>query len=179
MALSPQEEAVLQELLARRQPETPTEKSVYFFNWTKEDFTHTWGKIPYTIRAGEKMLMPDWLAKHLAKHLAERALNDDNNKLILQQKIAGKEGKDIKEINILFSPLREQYIKAAMGEIEFEANTATELAVKMANAVAPDVSVEAPKIVEEIKTEVPTAPRRRGRQPKKVEKEFEDLETTA
>ena len=168
MALSPQEEAVLQELLARRQPETPSHKSVYFFNWTKKDFTHTWDKVPYTVKAGEKQQFPDWLANHLAKHLAERELNDANSELILKQKIAGKEGKDIKEINILFTPLREQYIKACLGEIAFEANSEVELAIKMGNL--PPVA-QTPEQKEEVKIEV----KKRGRPAKKAEDEFEGL----
>jgi len=50
------------------------EKTVLFFN-PFSDFTHTWDKEPYSIRQNERIYLPDWLAKHLAKHLVDRELN--------------------------------------------------------------------------------------------------------
>lgn len=41
-------------------------------NISKEDFTHSYGGIPYTIKAAETLPFPYPIAMHLAKHLAMR-----------------------------------------------------------------------------------------------------------
>lgn len=53
-------------------------EAVKFFNWTKEDFTHAWDGIPYTVKAGETMTFQPYLAFHLAKHASIRELNKTN-----------------------------------------------------------------------------------------------------
>lgn len=51
-------------------------KSLLFTNWTAKDFTHAWANVPYTFKAGQAMYMEDWKAKHFAKHLVNRELNE-------------------------------------------------------------------------------------------------------
>jgi hypothetical protein len=45
-----------------------------FFNWTGEDFVGMWDSVEYKIEAGEKMMFPDYLADHFAKHLVDREM---------------------------------------------------------------------------------------------------------
>ena len=46
-----------------------------FKNYTDDSFTESWGGNEITIKAGEIVLMEDAIAKHFAKHLADRELN--------------------------------------------------------------------------------------------------------
>ena len=48
---------------------------VTFTNISDEDFQHAFAGLPYTIKARESMVMPEILARHLAKHLSRRMLN--------------------------------------------------------------------------------------------------------
>lgn len=52
-----------------------TYQTVVLHNPFDEDFSHTWDKEPYTIKAGQSLHFPKWLAEHLAKHLVDRELN--------------------------------------------------------------------------------------------------------
>lgn len=52
--------------------------TMYFYNYSNEDFTWSWDKVPYTVPAGEKMLFPDYLAKHMAKHFVNREMMKDS-----------------------------------------------------------------------------------------------------
>lgn len=59
-------------------------KSVLFFNWSQENFAHPqlggndnhamWDGQPFAIKSGEKIVLPEYLATHFAKHLADREL---------------------------------------------------------------------------------------------------------
>ena len=57
-------------------------KSALFVNFTEEDFTGFWDGRAKKIAAGESMYMPNYLARHFAKHLANRELlrKDDKGK---------------------------------------------------------------------------------------------------
>lgn len=52
-------------------------KAIKFTNITKEDFSHTWDGDQYDFKAGETIMLPDHLAKHFAKHLANRHFNGE------------------------------------------------------------------------------------------------------
>lgn len=54
--------------------ETPQVRVVKFTNFSDEDFTHTWNKIPYTFKAGAVKFMEWGIARHFAKHLVNREL---------------------------------------------------------------------------------------------------------
>lgn len=45
------------------------------FNWTNEDFTHTWNKEPYTIPVGKSMRFEEGIADTFAYHMAIREMN--------------------------------------------------------------------------------------------------------
>lgn len=47
---------------------------VKFTNFSNEDFTWTWNKIPYKFPAGQFRFMETLLAEHFAKHLINREL---------------------------------------------------------------------------------------------------------
>lgn len=48
--------------------------ATYFFNSSDEDFTGKWDSVKYTVKKGEKILLQDFIAIHLAKHLAMREI---------------------------------------------------------------------------------------------------------
>ena len=49
-------------------------KTALFTNFSAEPFTGFWNGKPKTIKAGEALYMPDYLAKHFAKHLVNKEL---------------------------------------------------------------------------------------------------------
>jgi hypothetical protein len=49
-------------------------KTALFFNWTNKPFTGYWDGKPKTIKAGQKEYMPEYLARHFAKHLTNFVL---------------------------------------------------------------------------------------------------------
>lgn len=49
-------------------------KVVSFTNVTAQDFTHNFGGVPYFVPAGETVMFPYHLARHLAKHLSRKIL---------------------------------------------------------------------------------------------------------
>lgn len=51
------------------------QKGILFTNWTAEDFSYTWDAELYEFRSGTSILLPEFLAKHFAKHLVTRELN--------------------------------------------------------------------------------------------------------
>lgn len=52
----------------------PAPAVVKFTNFSDEDFTYTWNKIPYTFKAGAVKFMETGIANHFAKHLVNREL---------------------------------------------------------------------------------------------------------
>jgi hypothetical protein len=49
--------------------------SILFTNWSNEDFSHTWNNEVFTFPVGSPPIyLQDYLAKHFAKHLANREL---------------------------------------------------------------------------------------------------------
>ena len=40
-----------------------------FTNFTDQEFTGYWDGKPYPFKAGQSKYMPDWMARHFAKHL--------------------------------------------------------------------------------------------------------------
>ena len=147
--LNAQEEQLLELLLKKREPTAVVHKSVRFTNWTEEDFTFHWDSVAYTVKAHESMNMEDWKARHAAKYLAERELNNENKAL----------EKTPKEQDIYFTPKKTEYMNRCFGETIAEASTADELGVKMMNLPAEPVKV----------------PAKRGRPPVVKEEEFPDL----
>lgn len=53
-------------------------QAVKFTNWTKEDFSHKWDSDEYHFKAGETVILQDYLAHHFANHLAQREINRRN-----------------------------------------------------------------------------------------------------
>lgn len=49
-------------------------KTALFVNFSDEAFSCSWDGKPYNFAPGEKKFMPDFLATHFAKHLANREL---------------------------------------------------------------------------------------------------------
>jgi hypothetical protein len=57
-------------------------ESILFTNWSNEPFTHTWDKESFTFQPGQSIYLQDYLAKHFAKHLANRELMKIQDKAI-------------------------------------------------------------------------------------------------
>lgn len=53
----------------------PVVTIVKFLNWTEQDFTGFWDKVPYHFAAGESSKMEDWKAEHFARHLTDQYLH--------------------------------------------------------------------------------------------------------
>ncbi len=49
-------------------------RQALFFNFTAKPFTGYWGGKGRTFKAGEKMYMEEWRARHYAKHLTNQVL---------------------------------------------------------------------------------------------------------
>lgn len=58
------------------------EKSIYFYNFSDEDFVGVWNKEEMKIEAGESIHLPEYLAKHFAKHLVDRELIKSGKQVI-------------------------------------------------------------------------------------------------
>lgn len=50
--------------------------TVPFLNIDTQDFTWEWGSKPYTVKAGETKFYPEFLAKHMAKHLSDKLMQE-------------------------------------------------------------------------------------------------------
>lgn len=58
-------------------------QAIYITNNTDEDFTHEWDGTPYTVKVGESVLLQDYIAIHLAKHLAMREMGKRDKEAII------------------------------------------------------------------------------------------------
>lgn len=59
-------------------PNVRGSKAIYFFNWTDKKFVYPWNKEPYEFEPKQRMLLPEGIAYHFAKHLAEHTYNSVN-----------------------------------------------------------------------------------------------------
>lgn len=64
------------------------EKSIGVYNPLEEDFHCKFGGKDKVLKAGEKTVLPEHVAYHLAKHLADKILREDMNEF-LQEKFKG------------------------------------------------------------------------------------------
>lgn len=55
------------------------------FNYSNEDFTCNWDGIAYTIKAGDRLMVQDGIAQHIAEHLTMREINKSNNLAIINR----------------------------------------------------------------------------------------------
>lgn len=130
-------------------------KAVNFYNFSNEDFSYTWDGEVFDFPAGERVMLQEYLARHFAKHLVDRELN--NAKLATNH----------------FS--RRELERKALPGFVFEGEepkqeekvSETKLVFQMMNEKAEEA------VAEEVAEEV-TAPKR-GRKPK-VEKESKEEE---
>lgn len=85
-----------------------------FTNFSDQDFSCSWNKEIYTVKAKETILLPGYLADHLAKHLIDRELT--------------KEGVPTDRI-----PAREEKMQLCLGEVEIKTTSEEKLEVEMLN----------------------------------------------
>lgn len=68
-------------------------KAILFLNYSDEDFTATWDSVPYTVKAGQSMLLQDYIAKHLAEHLTMREMNRADKNVLINRESASFQAK--------------------------------------------------------------------------------------
>jgi len=122
-------------------PKKNMQSAKKFYNFSTEDFTGYWDKVAYEVKSGQSMMLPGFLADHLAHHLVTREMF--------------KEGKTT-ETNSVFA--RKQYLdKCYIGDA-IEAKSELEAQVKALN-----------EVVEEVEPVEPVEPvKNKGGRPKKV-----------
>lgn len=58
-------------------------KKYAFTNWSNRDFVYTWGGEGRTVKAGEVVELPEYLAYHATKHFVDREIiKDDKSNLL-------------------------------------------------------------------------------------------------
>lgn len=97
-------------------------KTALFFNFTSNPFTGYWDGKPKTFKPGEKVYMPEYLAKHYAKHLT--------NKVLLEQ---GKETATSPKFPEQVPQFMEIFNQACILEDESEEQDEAQLATDIAN----------------------------------------------
>ena len=61
-----------------------------FHNYSTEDFTGFWDKVAYTVKAGETIMLPGFLADHIAKHFVDREMMKENKVVALNSEFSRK-----------------------------------------------------------------------------------------
>jgi DUF1009 family protein len=60
-----------------------------FFNYSNKDFTAEdgakWDGVGYCVKAGEKMMLQDFIAQHFAEHLTMREMNRENKDALINR----------------------------------------------------------------------------------------------
>lgn len=125
-----------------------------FTNFSNEDFTWAWGKEPYTVKANETILLPCYLADHLAKHLINREL--------------GKLG-----IATDRQTERDKMMSLANGEVIIDATSPEKLEVDMMNDRGASNPQESEPIIEEKVKEITKKIDKRSKEYKKSKDEAE------
>ena len=113
-------------------------QALKFTNFSSEDFTYSFNSIPYTFKAGDSVIIFDYLAVHFGKHLVNRELQ--------------KEG----VMNIFTDPKRKEMIIKCIQEVGIKENSYEEVQVAIGAYKAPKASkeeVKEEKKVEEKKVE--------------------------
>lgn len=124
-------------------------KAIYFFNWTDKPFVYTWNKEPYEFEPKQRMLLPEGIAYHFAKHLAEYTYNSVNKPYNLAE-------------------LELQIEKALIHEGGVEGVSEEKMRILAMNSKVETVKAEAPVV----KAEAPVEkPKKKGGRPKKVKVE--------
>ena len=120
-----------------------------FINWTDEDFIWNWGGEPFTFKAKDKVEIQSHLAKHFAKHLADRECNSRN---------LPTDGPD-----------KEKFMAMCLGDITTEATSKEKLMMRKSKKAEETVK-------EEPKEEPEDKPKKKAvkKEDKKVNKEFDD-----
>lgn len=131
-------------------PNVRSSKAIYFFNWTDESFTYPWNNEPYEFAPKQRMLFPEGIAYHFAKHLAEHVYNSKNTNYNLAQ-------------------LQETIDKGLIQEGGISGVSDEKMRIMAMNSKPEMVQ---PEVKAEIKAEAPVEkPKKKGGRPKKVKVE--------
>lgn len=78
--------------LANSQLKIMSASARMFFNYSDQDFTATdgakWDGVGYVVKAGEKMMLQDFIAVHFSEHLTMRELNRANKDALINRESA-------------------------------------------------------------------------------------------
>lgn len=122
--------------------------AIPFINWTNEDFTHTWDNKALTFKAGSTTMLPDYLAKHFAKHMAFKIIATKDQFPIFSQTSAR---------------YLELYNKC-LGSAGIEVKNDLELEIALLNEPKAEV-VETTEVVEEPKKHMGRPPKAKVEEP--------------
>lgn len=143
-----------------------------FVNWSDEDFTWSWDSQPYTFRAGQSMVLFDYLADHFAGHLADREMDKlkiPTNHFTRQNYI----DKAIKPIDVPDKPLVSEGPNAKLQQEILNKELEDAQGLKM--NLNPEM-VDEKKEREELQKENKIEPKKKLGRPKKVKEEvFEGM----
>lgn len=135
-------------------------KSVLFVNWSQEDFAHPslggnddhamWDSQPFAIKSGEKIVLPEYLAMHFAKHLADRELY---------------------KVGLSFgSPQKSSFMQKCIKDpVEHESKLELEIDILNKNVKKEEIKKEI--VEEEVKSTKIESTLKRGRPKKEIKKE--------
>lgn len=109
-----------------------------FYNFTDKPFTGYWDGKPKTVKPGEKIYWPAWLAEHFAKHLTNQVLIESGKEVYTSPKNPG-------QVPQFMEIFKKCYIpdKATQNLDAFDENVSRESQPSM------DVVVEQPKTIEQ------------------------------
>lgn len=130
-----------------------------FFNWTGHDFTCTWNKEPYVIKAGMSLLLPSGIADTFAYHLAIDEMNRTDT----------DHGRwDIRDV----------WVAKALTGTESVAMSPERMKIELMNQTMESTPIESVNVADVPETETTLeVPKKRGRPAKaKEEPKFEGVE---
>lgn len=129
-------------------PNTMTNKTAIFYNFTDKPFTGYWDGKPKTIKAGRKEYMPEFLARHFAKHLA--------NQVLIEQ---GKYNYTSPKFPEQVPAFMQLFTKAFILEDDAEDQTEVEMEIDVANRRHNNREEPSLNIPETPKQSAPTTPK--------------------
>lgn len=99
--------------------------AIYFKNTSSEDFIATWDSVPYSVKAGQQILLQSYIARHLAKRLAMRELGKQNQAMPINP----HQDDNGNFTNTIFAAEVEKYLSADEDVIEEETPEKLEIAM--------------------------------------------------
>jgi len=120
-------------------------------NISDEDFTHSYGGFPYTIRAGETLPFTYPVAHHLAKHLAMKILRKKKQKERKFKDRRDETGKEInyyppEEMKALISQIIVSQVEQPLAPVKTEAQLQKERIEQMQKEYKQQQQIKTPEV---------------------------------